>query len=308
VRSNNSWILSRILRDFDYWKPELIKNRLREILQMATDQDVAKALKNGRDPPPARTHAGLCVSIFHAPPKNRVAGPVADWTYYSGVLVAILQLAISVIPWALNQRWGIFMITASGIFLAYATGALPQWKVEKWGYRHAEKTVVLTRGNGAQHALVIVGSKDFFDLEVLANGDPKRSSYTRFCSVVLALLWIVHLITLRGIEENPWYLMAIGGIGMIHSVMVAGLPRRPEALGLPLEFEECIAEPKVMETLKQVEIRHPQVGAAMIGTFFPGKLREDEVQWWADKAAEHERERKRAPVGKATQSAPSLQS
>ena len=40
-----------------------------------------------------------------------------------------------------------------------------------------------------------------------------------------------------------------------------------------------------METLKEVETRYPGVGAAMVNTFFPGKLGEDEEKWWAAKAA-----------------------
>ena len=70
---------------------------------------------------------------------------------------------------------------------------------------------------------------------------------------------------------------------MLHNIMVAVLPRRPEALGLPLEFRKCIANRKAMEALKEVEIEYPGVGLAMISTFFPGTLREDEEKWWKSK-------------------------
>ncbi|KAM6495081.1 hypothetical protein JOM56_009704 [Amanita muscaria] len=289
TRDNHSWVLGRILRDFDHWKPEPIETRLREVLKEATNQDAEKALKHGRDPPPPREQAGLCVSVFHASPKHKAGVPIADWLYYSGIFVAIVQLGISVIPWAIHREWVIFIVTASGILLAFATGALPQWKNEKWGRYCTEKTTILTRGNGAQHALIIVGDKDFIDLEILAVAGPKGSQLTRFCTVLLALLWIVHLITVLGINEDSWFLMAIGGIGMMHSVMVAGLPRRPEALGLPLEFETCIAQRKVMATLMEVETKYPDVGASMLSIFFPGKLHKEEEIWWNSTPAERER-------------------
>jgi hypothetical protein len=187
------------------------------------------------------------------------------------------------IPWVLHQRWGIFTITASDILLAFATGALPQWKAEKWGSCHAEKSTILTCGNGAQHALVIIGHKDFLDLEVLANINPKVSPFTRFCTVVLTLLWLVHLVALWGREEDFRYLMVIGEIGMV----VGWLPQRPEVMDLPLEFKDCIAEAKVIKTLKRIEVKYPRVGAAMVGTFFPGKMRGDEERWWTEKAAKY---------------------
>ncbi|KIL69225.1 hypothetical protein M378DRAFT_184426 [Amanita muscaria Koide BX008] len=288
TRDNHSWVLSRILRDFDYWKPEPIENRLREVLTEATNRDTEKARQDGRDPPPPREQAGLCVSIFRTSPGREAGVPVTDWLYYSGIVVAIIQLGISVIPSAVHNEWAILVVTGSGILLAFATGALPQWKMEKWGHiRTPNKTVILTRGNGAQHALVIVGDENFLDLEKLAVSGPKGSLLTRFCTVPLALLWIAHLFTVLGIKEDPWFLLAIGGIGMLHSVVVAGLPRRPEALGLHLDFEACIAQPKVMLTLKEVERRYPNIGASMLSTFFPGRLRREEEMWW--NATPHER-------------------
>ena len=280
TRNNLSWILGRVLRDFDYWKPKAVGDRLREVLE---EVNLKAAAKNPNSSP--RTKAGLCVSIFHASFKYKSGVPVADWIYYSGIPVAIIQLGIASIPWATHGDWAVFVITGAGILLAFATGALPQWRAEKWGYPRVEKTVILTRGNGAQHALVIIGDKDTLDLEILANAEPQVTLFTQFCIIALAILWIVHLITVIGINEDPWFLMAIGGIGMMQNVMVAGLPRRPEALGLPLELETCIAHPKAMETLKEVETRYPGVGAAMVNTFFPGKLGEDEEKWWAAKAA-----------------------
>lgn len=260
-----------------------MEDALRKVLEEATSNDSEKAREAGREAPLPRTQAGLIISVFYPSSKRKAGVPVADWIYYSGIPGILLQLGISVIPGVILGEWNLLLITGAGILLALATAALPQWRIEKWGCRRTEKTVILTFGNGAQHALVIIGDKHFLDLEALAVARPTWSRLSLFCTTMLALLWIVHLIIVLGITASPWYLLAIGGIGMLHNIMVAVLPRRPEALGLPLEFRKCIANRKAMEALKEVEIEYPGVGLAMISTFFPGTLREDEEKWWKSK-------------------------
>ncbi|KAF8340871.1 hypothetical protein F5887DRAFT_1076818 [Amanita rubescens] len=286
VRNNNSWILGCILSNFAHWKPKPVEDALRKVLEEATSNDIMKASKAGGEPPLPRTQAGLIISVFSPSSKWKAGVPVADWVYYSGIPGILLQLGISVIPGVIRREWNLLLITGAGILLALATAALPQWRIEKWGCRRAEKTVILTSGNGAQHALVIIGDQDFLDLEALAAARPTWSRFNLFCTIMLALLWIVHLIIVLGAKANPWFLVAVGGIGMLHNIMVAVLPRRPEALGLPLEFGGCIANRKTMGALQEVEIQYPGVGLAMKSTFFPGGLREDEEEWWDGKAAE----------------------
>lgn len=110
--------------------------------------------------------------------------------YIASVLVAILQLGIAAIPFGVFGDWAIFMITAIGILLSSATASLPQWKLEKWACRplstrlkNTDKKVVMTRGNGSQHAIVILGCEGFIDLEDLAAGqtnvDVSASKATR---------------------------------------------------------------------------------------------------------------------------------
>lgn len=84
---------------------------------------------------------------------------------------------------------------------------------------------------------------------------------------------------------------------MMHNVMVAGLPRTPEAFGIPLKLEECILDRKVMQALMKVEERHPRLGASMLQIFFPGKLFPDEEAFWKRKAQEADQQdaAKKAP-------------
>jgi hypothetical protein len=73
---------------------------------------------------------------------------------------------------------------------------------------------------------------------------------------------------------------------MLQNIFVAGWKRTPEAYGIPLEFVEVIGEVKVMGTLMEVERKYEKLGKSMIGTFFPGDLRENEVREWDVIAAE----------------------
>ena len=264
-----------------------MEDALRGVLKEAISKDIEKADQDGKERPPPRTQAGLIISVFRPSSKWKAGVPVADWVYYSGIPVILLQLGISVIPGVILGEWNLLLITSAGVLLALATAALPRWRIEKWDCRRAEKTIILTVGNGAQHALVIRGDEDFLDLEALAAAHPTWSRFDLFYMTMLALLWIVHLIIVLGIKaQTPWFLTAVRGIGMLHNIVVAVLPRRPEALGLPLEFEKCIAKRKTMEALQEVEEKYPGVGLAMIGTFFPGRLWREEKEWWDGKAAD----------------------
>jgi len=96
----------------------------------------------------------------------------------------------------------------------------------------------------------------------------------------------VLLVTCAGIKVHTWYLLAVGGVGMLQNIAVAGAPRRPEALGLPLELVSeddggVFAEPKVMWTLMALEERYEGYGRSLLPEFFPGKLRPWEEEWWA---------------------------
>ena len=90
--------------------------------------------------------AGLCVGVYDLP-GEKAGKPAVDLVYLSGVVVTIIQLGISIIPWILFEDWIIFLITSTGTALAIALGCLPQWR--------SKKTVALTRGDGAQHVILI---------------------------------------------------------------------------------------------------------------------------------------------------------
>ena len=241
--------------------------------------------------------AGLCVAIFEADPKREAGRPVWDWLIVTGYIVAVLQIVIAAIPWIVWGEWEIFAITVCGTVLAFSTASLPQWRSERYACRrNSTGTVVLTRGNGAQHAIVIQGNGCGLNLEDLAGATEggSKSLITRTAIAVLSCLWVGLLITVSGIKEKTWFAVAVGAIGMLFSIVVAGAPRKPEAFGVPLVYKAVCVENRTMETLKKVEGLYPGVGRSMTATFFPGGLRDADAKWWAKskkaaKAAEREK-------------------
>lgn len=249
-RTNTSWMLGRVLRD----------------LEQGT---------------PYGDHS-LCVTVFRATGNT---GTVRyDWVWYSGFAVILLQLAVAAIPWALNQNWLILLATACGTLLALGGGALPQWKAEKWACRpKSPETYCLTRGNGHRQVIVIESAGLGMNLEDLASSRVRGSPYSRVLTASLAIFWLIFLITMAGLREDTWYLLAVGCIGMIQNIIVAGVARDPKVFGIDLKRVGEVKGHKVMHVLMKTEELYPRVGASLVPVYFPGRLRESEQTFWDSK-------------------------
>ncbi|KAI8724311.1 hypothetical protein NCS52_00288900 [Fusarium sp. LHS14.1] len=306
VRDNHSWIIGRIVRDFETWmdkqpqaggppcpSPNPVQACVEEIIELKWKELKERAKKKGQPEPERPPKAGLCVSIYKA--KKATKGyPGYDAPYIAGFLTCIVQVGVAAIPCGIFGDWSILVVTAAGIVLSFASGALPQWSKEKWACRIAtKKAFVLTRGNGSQHAIVIQGAGVGLDLEDLAAADNGAIADwgTRLVVVALGFFWILLLITASGIKQNTWFLLAVGGMGILQNMYVAGTSRPPEAFGVSLEFVEVIGKPKVMDTLFEVEEHYPRLGKSMLPIFFAGELREDEEKEW-DKYEKIDKERR----------------
>ena len=293
AKDNSSWIIGRIVRDFPYWSHPDVKAKTVQVLR---DRQKELQVKdhNAKLPP----IAGLVVSIYEPNSAVKAGRVERDLVYWIGIPVMVFQLGIAAIPCGLFGDWGILLITGCGIALSLATGLLPQWAKEKWACRpRAKDSFILTRGNGAQHAIVVFGNGHGFNLEDLASGQSNTlvatNIWTRIALLALATLWILLLITAAGQKSNAWFLLAVGGIGILQNIYVAGAQRSPENFGVPLKYVTVFGNASVMETLVQVEEQYKDVGRSMLGEFFPGDLREHEkTRWealkkeWARKAAE----------------------
>lgn len=290
ARANASWVIGRIVRDYSYWQDQAVKNKTAAVVEDKRTQLADQLKKKGKSTADIERakqdikQAGLVLSVYDVVDTVKPGLPIQDWVYWSGAAVSLLQLGIAAIPCGKYGDWSILMVAAAGTLLAYSTGSIDQWQAEKWACRRNGKDYVLTTGNGAQHAILIRGNGKSLNLEDLASGQlPVGKSAglpTRLFLAVLALLWILLLVTASGLTQNSWYLLAVGGIGILHNATVAGWPRRPSAFGLHLHFHEVIGNFQVMQALYAVEQQYHRVGDSMVSTFFPGKLSHDEeIEW-----------------------------
>ena len=282
ARDNSSWILGRILRDVEYWADPRVRAKTDELLEekfSKTKKKHAGAVKS--------LIAGLVVSVYE-PSTTIPAGSVAcDASFWVGLPTIALQLAVAAIACGVYGDWGTLLITLSGTALSLAAGLLPQWKREKWACRRgARHDYILTRGNGSQHATLARGNGYGLNLEGLGSGQVNTIAATglatRAVLSALAVLWVPLLITAAGLQRQTWCLLAIGAIGILHNVYVAGAPRRPECFGVPLDFVEVLGSVRVMSALQEVETKFDGVGRAMLQEFFPGPIPEEERKWWEE--------------------------
>ncbi|KAK8030261.1 hypothetical protein PG993_011552 [Apiospora rasikravindrae] len=254
VRTNRSWVLGRLLHDHEERQGKS-----------------ARPLIKG-DP----GYEALRVSVFQVDNKKKPGTPTKDWLWYSGFGVMLLQMLLSLVPWCVSGDWTPLVITLAGNFLALLQGAIPQWRDEKWACPTSGGwTTSFTRGNGSRHVMVVLANNHGFDLEILAgHSQPTRSSaMVRTFLFVMAMCWLVLLVSVAGLTDNTWYLLAVGLIGMIHNLAVAGATRNPSSQGIHLSLVDTISDISVSKVLQATESRYPMVGSSLVHIFFPGGMR-----------------------------------
>ncbi|KAJ5655030.1 hypothetical protein N7490_002033 [Penicillium lividum] len=307
-RLNRSWTLGRLFLSYEAWMPNEVQRKLEAPMIPPSDDEKASV-----DPQP---HVALCVAVFHwsstAKGREAMARPGHDWVWWTGIFVSGIQIGISTIPFAIYNDWQIFLVTFSGTVLAYCHGTLSQWKREKWPCRrNVSKPVALTLGNGSKHVMIVCGKVPGLDLEDMAGGNvyPKTSRRqnwiywlfdqkraTRVLLGVFAVLWLGLLITSQGIQTHTWYLVSVGGLGMIQNLVVARATRFPDMLGIPIKLKAgtkdqpaVFAESKVMWTLMELEMAYEGFGRALLNEFFGTRLKDWEAKWWNEKGNENRR-------------------
>jgi hypothetical protein len=270
TRSNTSWVIGRLWRDYPVWRDRRVDELLADIQR-----------DKGRR---QWEQAGLIVGVYKAK-KLKEARPVSvkgtGWVL--GLFVTLLQFILAVIPVTTQGEWGTLLVTTTGTLLAWWTASLPQWQEEKFRARKARTnrdgslpSVVITPGNGSQHAILVILEEGSLNLEDLATGQngyrPKVIQGVPL--VLLTAAWVVLLLVAIGIPSNRWYLIGIGAIGMLQNTWAASSPRRPAEVGLPLEFVEVVGSADVACALAQLERTDEGrgVGKKLVQIFFPGGL------------------------------------
>ncbi len=284
ARNNQSWLLGRLLRDFEdgYWMDAKNKNDL-DVMLGKVQNGETRSSSSPRDLTPK---AGLCISVYEADPSLKARRIVPGVFFWLGYGVAIVQLIIASLPLIIwrNGDYSALAITFGGTCLAFTTGNLRQWRSERYNCRpRSKKAFVLTRGNGAQHALVILGQGNGLDLEDLASSREahQASIGTRSLIFVFAILWVALLITVDGLKDHTWFVVAVGGLGSLYTTILAGLQQTPEQVGIPLRWTgHCFVNKKVMIALIEAEKYRTGLGRAMLNTFFPGPRSQEEDIFW----------------------------
>lgn len=262
-RSNRSWVLGRVVRDFE-----------RQV----------------------EHNDGLTIAFFRTDSDKTIGVREVDWVHVMSAGVIALQILVSSIPAILRQNYMIFIVTIGGTVLAFLGSILPQWSKEKWRARpiKGREVVSLTPGNGARAVLVIISEGKGLRLEDLATGRVNPSAFTTAATFILAILWLVHLITVESLSSDAWYSLAVGALGMMQNAISAGARRSPDALGLHIAEFERVKGTSVFDALRRADEVECGVGLSLASVFFPGKLRPDEIKWREEREAELARRQKEA--------------
>ncbi|KAK7449708.1 hypothetical protein VKT23_013181 [Stygiomarasmius scandens] len=295
-RHVNSWNLARLVRDY---RPNHNHSRA------PSSWNPARFIRDHKSQNDAQR--GLTVVFLNTSDGKCTGVPDQDWVYYMGLFIIVVQLAIAVVPGVLFGNWLILILTFGGIVLIQVQGGLPQWREEMWAARKVDQgkreDVCLTKGNGSALVIVIRSEGCGLRLADLAGAREQSDDTTKWATFALALLWLVHLFTMQSLEENSWFLLGIGLIGMLQNVVAAGARRTPAALGFHFEKNETIHEDKVIDAIKKAEEYQAKAGLVLLDTFFPGGLRPNEEAWKRERIelnAKNDKEKKGQTTTTAT--------
>ncbi|KAK4079788.1 hypothetical protein Trihar35433_893 [Trichoderma harzianum] len=290
-KTNNSWVLGRLIRDLEFEVEKQFKTWMESVKE---DGKMTDKLASESD-------SGMLITVFEAGENPGIQKWDKCWVLFFIVLPT--QLAIAVVPVITKRNWSILFLTVIGTILAIITGSLREWRLQKYSCRkNTSDTYILTRGNGHPHVFVICpGANAGLYLYDLAGATRRADLRTRVSSVILAILWLVFLITAGGLKSDTWFLLAVRAVGMAQNILVAGLPRKSDATGIPLRQimptfgrrEMSKNRPKVMSVLFEIEAELPGIGLAIRREYFPDyALRENEIKQW-DKTEARQKEIKR---------------
>jgi hypothetical protein len=131
---------------------------------------------------------------------------------------------------------------------------------------------------------VVLGNEKGLNLEDLASGqvniEVDTATGIRLALFALSTLWILLLITATVPILYTWYLLAVGGFGMVQNIYVASWERKLENFGVELEVVGVYGYAKVMNTLFALEEAYSHLGRGVRDEFSLGKLRDDEKDRW----------------------------
>lgn len=222
------------------------------------------------------------------------------WVFAWAVIV--VQWVVACIPLFRDHDAFTLVLTSSGTFLALSCGSLRRWSEEKWCCRaNTKQNFALLEGNGGQHLMVLYGNGVGLNFEDLAGGRVSRGTKPVVYTLIQALLWVVLLIAIAREGGQTWYLVTVGGLGLLQNIVVAGAPRPPSAFKIYLERRRTFHKLTVRDTLCEAEEEIANLGTALRPICFPGKSTKEDDEAFENAVTKRNRKRELASQAMASE-------
>lgn len=278
TRTNNSFVLSRILRDLESRKGSEV--------------------------------GGLSIEVLNAGEQVELRSWAQIFRLNSESTFALLvQLIIGFLAFSATGDITPLLFFSAGVFLMEAIVNFPAWSAAKFSARKdngCRSTYALMRGNGHRNVFIIRNAHDdAWNLEDMASGGSSRYNYAstpeRAVMFLTFVTFLAQTISATFMSDaSARYILYILAVGTIQNVLIAALPRPTWAHGVWLASIDTISnDRKVMVALKELEEKYPGIADPLVKEFFPGGLREDEQKWWDDRKQVREQEKADAEAEKA---------
>ncbi|KAK7947835.1 uncharacterized protein PG986_008721 [Apiospora aurea] len=125
-------------------------------------------------------------------------------------------------------------------------------------------------------------------------GLPLGFRLTQFTCWTLSILWLLLLVNVAASTDYTWCILAVGALGMFQNAWLAAVELPPAKRNMPLWHCETIMTHKVMDGLMDFDVTYGR-GVPLMEEFFPGRLRQEEVEWWSGNTRPHDQLRMRNP-------------
>jgi len=253
ARANNSFVLSRLLRD----------------LEKAHEHKVG----------------GLCVEILDA---GKQIAPVNWRVNILAIGAMTAQIIIALLAFMVNGDMNVLLFFWASLLAMEAMANLLAWTATKYHARKNDnQSYALMRGNGYRHVFIIRNTHpEAWNLEDMAAG-AHSYAYTStpellvICLAALTFGFLTVAATMMP-AHSVIGILAILFIGTVANILVAALPRESWMHGVTLTHAETISTDRtIFGALERLEEKYPGAGQQLVGEFVPAGLNEKSKAQWA---------------------------
>lgn len=307
VRENRNWVIGRILRD-----NEVFMNKRGSLNGAGIRISVytAEAPKKAKPGIHRSERVWLWITIVQIVVSCIPIFLDREW----GVLLVTATGVIAVVMAGKLPQWDLEKLSLrkrQGKHVALTSGNGSREIMVIYSAGEALDLEELAAGESPRSDRVWEASKLFSKLIKNAKGEKqyhadkseRRQAYmwkglplglwvTRIVCLIQAMFWVALLITVAGLRSHTWYLVGVGGLGMLQNVIIAAVARQPDRRGIPLTLVDSIVARKVMDGLMDLECTVNGAGQVLVDEFFSGlDLYQEELAWWNGDRNQYDDER-----------------